>query len=60
LNFESALGAEEALEKLRSESYSLVLLDIIMPEVDGIEFLERASREGFFSSAGYRRQFRHR
>lgn len=48
IEFESALGAEEALEKLRSESYSLVLLDIIMPEVDGIEFLERASREGFF------------
>ncbi len=48
IEFESAMGAEEALEKLRSESYSLVLLDIIMPEVDGIEFLERASREGFF------------
>jgi CheY-like chemotaxis protein len=48
IEFESALSAEEALEKLRSESYSLVLLDIIMPEVDGIEFLERASREGFF------------
>ncbi len=48
IEFESALSAEEALEKLRSESYSLILLDIIMPEVDGIEFLERASREGFF------------
>lgn len=48
IEFESALSAEEALKKLRSESYSLVLLDIIMPEVDGIEFLERASREGFF------------
>ncbi|MFQ3596836.1 MAG: response regulator [Chloroherpetonaceae bacterium] len=48
IEFESAFGAEEALEKLRAESYSLVLLDIIMPEVDGIEFLERASREGLF------------
>lgn len=47
IEFESALSAEEGLEKLRSESYHLVLLDIIMPEVDGIEFLERASREGF-------------
>jgi DNA-binding response OmpR family regulator len=48
IEFESALSAEEGLGKLRSESFSLVLLDIIMPEVDGIEFLERASREGFF------------
>lgn len=48
IEFESAFSAQEALEKLRSESYSLILLDIIMPEIDGIEFLERASREGFF------------
>ncbi len=46
IEFESAFGAEEALEKLRAETYSLVLLDIIMPEVDGIELLERASHEG--------------
>lgn len=48
IDFDSAMGAEEALEKLRAESYSLALLDIIMPEMDGIEFLERASREGLF------------
>ncbi len=48
IEFESAFGAQEALEKLRAESYSLVLLDIIMPEVDGIEFLEHASREGLY------------
>ncbi len=46
IEFESAFGAEEALEKLRAKSFSLVLLDIIMPEVDGIGFLEQASREG--------------
>jgi len=38
----SAIEAEdgrEALERLRSESFDLVLLDILMPEVDGFQVL---------------------
>ncbi len=48
IEFDCVQSAKEGLAKLRSETYSLVLLDIIMPEVDGIEFLERASQEGLF------------
>jgi DNA-binding response OmpR family regulator len=46
IEFEGVMSAQEALEKIRSATYDLVLLDIIMPEVDGIEFLEIATREG--------------
>lgn len=36
IEFESTLSAGEVLETLRSESYSLVLLDIIMPPLSAI------------------------
>ncbi len=34
-----------ALEKLRENEISLVLLDLIMPEVDGFEVLESVSKD---------------
>jgi len=37
---ETAENGKQALEKLRSESFDLVLLDIEMPEMDGYEVLE--------------------
>jgi len=39
---EEASGGWEALEKLASHSYDLVLLDLKMPDLDGIEVLKRA------------------
>jgi two-component system, chemotaxis family, sensor kinase CheA len=36
-----ASSAEEALEKARTRSYGLMLVDIEMPGMDGFEFLER-------------------
>jgi len=43
----SALSAEEALEKLESEDFDVVISDYKMPRMDGIEFLEavRKSRK---------------
>ena len=44
LEVETASGGEEALGKLEEKSYDLVLLDLKMPEIDGIEVLKRAKR----------------
>jgi DNA-binding response OmpR family regulator len=44
LEVETASGGEEALGKLEEKNYDLVLLDLKMPGVDGIEVLKRAKR----------------
>lgn len=41
---DEATNGEEALEKVANEVYDLILCDIKMPKVDGMEFLEK-SRE---------------
>ena len=38
---DSASDGEEALKKLNSEHYDLVLLDVMLPGIDGIELLRR-------------------
>lgn len=47
---EVAFNGEEALEKLKSYTPHLVLLDIRMPRMDGIEFLRHADMEKKFPS----------
>jgi adenylate cyclase len=37
----SANGGAEALQRLRTGSWDLVLLDVMMPDIDGLEVLER-------------------
>jgi CheY-like chemotaxis protein len=39
-NVETAENGKQALEKLRSKPFDLVLLDIEMPEMDGYQVLE--------------------
>jgi two-component system nitrogen regulation response regulator NtrX len=39
---EEAADGEEGLKKFREKSYDLVLCDIKMPKLDGIEFLQKA------------------
>ncbi|MDP2637960.1 MAG: response regulator [Candidatus Levybacteria bacterium] len=38
---ESAQDGEEALQKIKAGGYSLILLDIIMPKVDGLEVMKQ-------------------
>ena len=42
---ETALSGQEALQKLKRKRYDLVLTDIRMPGMDGIETLEKMKRE---------------
>jgi sigma-B regulation protein RsbU (phosphoserine phosphatase) len=42
---EIADGGAAALEKIATEAFDLVLLDIMMPGIDGMEVLERTRRE---------------
>jgi two-component system LytT family response regulator len=44
--FDSAHDALEALEKLGSNVYDVMLLDVDMPELSGIELLERLEKRG--------------
>ena len=41
---DDAENGEEALKKLKERSYDVVLCDIKMPKVDGLEFLEKSKK----------------
>ncbi|MBN1621368.1 MAG: response regulator [Endomicrobiales bacterium] len=38
---DKALGGEEAIEKIRNEFFDILILDIKMPKIDGIEVMKR-------------------
>lgn len=44
-NFVEAENGKQAIDKIRSEKPDLVLLDVIMPEIDGIEVLKQVGKE---------------
>ena len=41
----SASGGSEALERLRTGRWDLVLLDVMMPDIDGLEVLDRIQQD---------------
>lgn len=45
-----ACDGVEALRKMHSETFGLVLCDVNMPNMDGIEFLEKVRAEEAFHS----------
>lgn len=42
---DTALDGKEGLEKIRTGNYDLVLLDVMMPELDGIGVLQKLNGE---------------
>ncbi len=45
IQVETAVNGEEALEKVARNSYGLMLLDLRMPGLDGMEVLRRVARD---------------
>jgi len=41
----TAFGGQECLDKLKKEAVDLILLDIMMPEIDGIQVLRRMNED---------------
>lgn len=41
---ETALNAREGLEKLQTQSYDLIFLDVLMPKMEGREALEQIKK----------------
>ena len=44
-NVQTAIGGQHALRKLREESFDLVLLDIMMPDLSGFDVMKRLMNE---------------
>ncbi|OGK35938.1 hypothetical protein A3A93_05820 [Candidatus Roizmanbacteria bacterium RIFCSPLOWO2_01_FULL_38_12] len=42
---ESAVDGEEAYMKMSKKDYDLILLDIILPKIDGLQILEKFKKE---------------
>ena len=43
---QTASNGQEALEKLRTQHFDLMLLDLVMPSMDGFQVLETLKQEG--------------
>jgi two-component system phosphate regulon response regulator PhoB len=51
LNVDTAEDGESGLEMLREETYDAVMADVIMPGMDGLEFLEKLRNEELAKNA---------
>ena len=47
----TANGGKEGIEKLKSKSFDLTLLDLAMPEISGIDVLEQVKKDPNLKSA---------
>jgi twitching motility two-component system response regulator PilH len=45
LNIEEAENGREGLEKLSGDNYDLIILDMLMPDVNGIDFLKEKNKQ---------------
>lgn len=46
MEVDTAVGGEDALQKIKEGNYSVLLLDIVMPSLDGFEVLQKIEEEG--------------
>ncbi len=46
---EEALDGEEGLKKIQERKFDLILLDLLLPGMDGFEVLDRLKKEGMLS-----------
>ncbi len=46
LHIDTALGGQAAIEKIRAQSYDIILMDIAMPDMNGLECLRRLREDG--------------
>ena len=46
VSIDTATDGKQAIEKLRAASYSVVVLDLMVPEVNGFELVDFMKREG--------------
>ena len=49
LNFELAVDGEEGLEKIHTNTPDLIILDLVLPGIDGYEVLKRIKNDKNFS-----------
>lgn len=47
IEIDSALSGKEAIEKVKNTNYDLIFMDIMMPEMDGVETLHRLRAMNF-------------
>lgn len=45
-NIEVAVNGEEAYQKMSQKNFSLVILDIILPKMDGLQVVDKLKKEG--------------
>ncbi len=50
-NVDTARDGAEALQKIKQDGYSLILLDLMMPKIDGLEVMRKIEDEGIVSEA---------
>ena len=48
---ETALSGEEGLEKLRQQMFEVVLIDLVMPQLSGIDVIKAINEEGISVSS---------
>ena len=41
LNVDTVLSGKECLEKIKTEKYDIIFMDIMMPEMDGVETFKK-------------------
>ena len=53
---DTSTNGKEGLEKIEKGNYDLILLDIMLPQLNGIEVCRRARKSGLFRAAAWPRR----